>query len=181
LLLPTEKRGEVKFLCSYQALVNVIKLKFKNIKGSIACKVEALGNKDDLEKNKTDEFSINITYSHKDTAENQMSYNHSDLVKVTIMPSFSNNVTAGNYEITYIVPAGFRFIELDRQAPFWIEEDGQKLRFFFHYDRQNFAAIPITFYIQAVQKGEYTVDYAVIKENLETKLNYINKERLTVK
>jgi hypothetical protein len=156
-------------------------IKFKNIKGSIACKVEALGNKDDLEKNKTDEFSINITYSHKDTAENQMSYNHSDLVKVTIMPSFSNNVTAGNYEITYIVPAGFRFIELDRQAPFWIEEDGQKLRFFFHYDRQNFAAIPITFYIQAVQKGEYTVDYAVIKENLETKLNYINKERLTVK
>ena len=156
-------------------------IKFKNIKGSIACKVEALGNKDDLEKNKTDDFSINITYNLKDSTESQMAYNHSDLVKVTIMPSFGNNVIAGNYEITYVVPAGFRFIELDRKNPFWAEENGQKLRLFFHYDRQNFAAIPITFYIQAAQKGEYTVDYVVIKENLETKLNYLNKETLTVK
>ena len=156
-------------------------IKFKNIKGSIACKVEALGNKDDLEKNKTDDFSINITYNLKDSTESQMSYNHSDLVKVTIMPSFSNNVIAGNYEITYVVPAGFRFIELDRKWPFWVEENGQKLRLFFYYNRQTFAAIPITFYIQAAQKGEYTVDYVVIKENLETKLNYLNKETLTVK
>lgn len=156
-------------------------IKFKNIKGSIACKVEALGNKDDLEKNKTDDFSIDINYRLNDSAEYQMSYNHSDLVKVTIMPSFSNNVIAGNYEITYVVPAGFRFVELDSQKPFWVDEDGQKLRFFFHYDRQNFAAIPISFYIQAAQKGEYTVDYVVIKENLETKLNYIDKEVLTVK
>ena len=156
-------------------------IKFKNIKGSIACMVDALGNKDDLEKNKTDDFSINIDYNLKDSSQSQMSYNHSDLVKVTIMPSFSNNVIAGNYEITYVVPAGFRFIELDRQNPFWVEENGQKLRFFFHYDRQNFAAIPITFYIQAAQKGEYTVDYVVIKENLETKLNYLDKEVLTVK
>ena len=155
-------------------------IKFKNIKGSIACKIDALGNKDDLEKNKTDDFSINITYNLKDSAESQISYNHSDLVKVTIMPSFSSNVTAGNYEITYVVPAGFRFVELDRQAPFWAEENGQKLRFFFHYDRQNFAAIPISFYIQAAQKGEYTVDYVVIKENLETKLNYLNKQTLTI-
>ena len=156
-------------------------IKFKNINGSIACKVEALGNKDDLEKNKTDDFSINITYNLKDSTESQMSYNHSDLVKVTIMPTFSNNVIAGNYEITYVVPAGFRFIELDRKWPFWVEENGQKLRFFFHYDRQNFAAIPITFYIQAAQKGEYTVDYVVIKENLETKLNYLDKATLSVK
>ncbi|HQO94876.1 MAG TPA: alpha-2-macroglobulin family protein [Sedimentibacter sp.] len=156
-------------------------VKFKNIKGSIACMVEALGNKDDLEKNKTDDFSIKIDYSLKDSTQNQMSYNHSDLVKVTIMPSFSKNVITGNYEITYVVPAGFRFIELDRKNPFWVEENGQKLRFFFHYDRQNFAAIPITFYIQAAQKGEYTVDYVVIKENLEPKLNYLDKTILSVK
>ena len=156
-------------------------IKFKNIKGSIACMVDALGNKDDLEKNKTDDFSINISYNLKDSAQNQMSYNHSDLVKVTIMPSFSNNVIAGNYEITYVVPAGFRFIDLDPKNPFWVDENGQKLRFFFHYDRQNFAAIPVEFYIQAAQIGEYTVDYAVIKENLDTKLNYIDKEILTVK
>ena len=155
-------------------------IKFKNIKGSIACKVEALGNKDDLDKNKTEDFSINANYTLKDSTESQMSYNHSDLVKVTIMPSFSDNVVEGNYEITYVVPAGFRFIELDRKWPFWVEENGQKLRLFFYYNRQTVAAIPITFYIQAAQIGEYTVDYVVIKENLETRLNYIDKEVLTV-
>ncbi len=155
-------------------------IKFKNIKGDIACMVDALGGKDDLEKNKTDDFSISISYNLKDTDEKKMSYNHSDMVKVTIMPSFSDSVIAGNYEITYVVPAGFRFIELDRNNPFWAEENGQKLRLFFYYDRQNFAAIPITFYIQAAQKGEYAVDYVVIKENLETKLNYIDKGILAV-
>jgi len=156
-------------------------VKFKNIKGSIACMVDALGNKDDLDKNKTDDFSVSISYKLKDSPQDQMTYKHSDVVKVTIMPSFSNEVIAGNYEITYVVPAGFRFIELDRKNPFWADENGQKLRFFFHYDRQNFAAIPIEFYIQAAQTGEYTVDYTVIKENLDTKLNYVDKEILTVK
>ncbi|MGB4438980.1 MAG: alpha-2-macroglobulin family protein, partial [Sedimentibacter sp.] len=155
-------------------------IKFSSIKGNIACKVEALGNKDNLEKNKTDDFSIDIAYNLKDSAQEQVSYNHSDVVKVTIMPSFSEEIERGNYEITYIVPAGFRFIEIDRQNPFWVEENGQKLKFNFYYDRQNFAAIPITFYIQAAQTGEYTVDYVVIKENLETKLNYLDKETLTV-
>lgn len=155
-------------------------VKFSNIKGSIACKVEALGNKDDLEKNKTNDFSIGISYELKNTGNIQKSYNQSDVVKVTIMPSFSPVVERGNYEITYIVPAGFRFIEKDNKWPFWVEENGQKLKFNFYYDKQNFAAIPITFYIQAAQKGAYTVDYVVIKENLETKLNYLNKDTLTV-
>ncbi len=157
-------------------------INFKNIKGSIACKVEALGNKDDLEKNKTDDFSIDIKYLLKDSADSieQRTFNHSDVAKITIMPSFSSNVERGNYEITYVVPAGFRFIEIDRQNPFWVEENGQKLKFNFYYDKNNFAAIPITFYIQAVQTGKYTVDYVVIKENMETKLNFINKESLTI-
>ncbi len=156
-------------------------IKFSSIKGSIACKVEALGNKDDLEKNKTDEFSIDITYSLKDSSQKQVTFNHSDIAKVTIMPSFGSDIKNGNYEITYVVPAGFRFIEPEGQKPFWVEENGQKLKFNFYYDKQNFAAIPITFYIQAAQTGVYTVDYTVIKEHSEVKLNYLDKHTLTVK
>lgn len=156
-------------------------IKFSSIRGSIACKVEALGNKDDLEKNKTDKFSIDITYNLKDSPQKQLSFNHSDIVKVTIMPSFVDDIKRGNYEITYVVPSGFRFIETEKQMPFWAEENGQKLKFNFYYDRQNFAAIPITFYIQAAQAGEYTVDYTVIKEDSEVKLNYLDKHTLTVK
>jgi len=155
-------------------------IKFSGIRGSIGCKVEALGNKDDLEKNKTDKFSLNIAYILKDSPQKQMSFNHSDTVKVTIMPSFADDINRGSYEITYVVPAGFRFIEAEKQMPFWTEEDGQKLKFNFYYDTENFAAIPITFYIQAAQTGEYTVDYTVIKENSEVKLNYIDKHTLTI-
>ena len=155
-------------------------IKFSGIRGSIGCKVEALGNKDDLEKNKTDKFSLNIAYSLKDSTQKQMSFNHSDTVKVTIMPSFADDINRGSYEITYVVPAGFRFIEAEKQMPFWTEEDGQKLKFNFYYDRENFDAMPITFYIQAAQTGEYTVDYTVIKENSEVKLNYIDKHTLTI-
>ena len=137
--------------------------------------------KDDLEKNKTDEFSIDITYSLKDSSQKQVTFNHSDIAKVTIMPSFGSDIKNGNYEITYVVPAGFRFIEPEGQKPFWVEENGLKLKFNFYYDKQNFAAIPITFYIQAAQTGVYTVDYTVIKEHSEVKLNYLDKHTLTVK
>jgi alpha-2-macroglobulin len=163
-------------------------IKFSNIKGDIACKVEALGNKDDLDKNRTDNFSIDVSYALKGTSTKNTNYNQSDVVKVTIKPSFSPIVERGEYEVTYVIPSGFRYIDIvDRSEPYtsWTksntEVNGQKLCINLHYDRETFAPQPMVFYIQATQMGEYTVDYIVIKEYLENKLNYINKSALTVK
>jgi hypothetical protein len=155
-------------------------IKFSNINGSIACKVEALGNKDDLDKNKTEDFSISIDYMKKDMLEKQTSFNHSDVVKVTVKPSFSSKVESGAYEITYIIPSGFRYIDSEINSS-WLEVNGQKITYDCYYDKKYPQIVPMVFYLQAAQKGEYTVDYAVIKEYFENKLNYIEKTKLTVK
>lgn len=155
-------------------------IKFSNIKGNIACKVEALGNKDDLEKNRTKDFSIGITYMPKDSSTQQMEYGQSDVVKVTITPRFNSNIDSGNYEVTYVIPSGFRYIDADNQNSSWAQVDGQKLKFDVYYDKKYTVNKPIVFYIQAAQIGEYTVDYVVIKEYFENKLNYLNKSTLSV-
>lgn len=155
-------------------------IKFSNINGNIACKVEALGNKDDLDKNKSNDFSISIDYMKKDTTTKQTSYNHSDVVKVTITPSYSSNVENGTYEVTYIIPSGFRFIDSEIN-PSWLNVNGQKITYDVYYSKKYPQIVPMVFYIQAVQKGEYTVDYAVMKEYFETKLNYVEKSKLIVK
>lgn len=154
-------------------------IKFSNIKGDIACKVDALGNKDDLDKNKSDDMSLKISYKLRNSSAEQSTYKHSDTVKVTITPSFSANVEAGSYEITYVVPSGFRYVDAEGINGVYAEEDGQKLKFYFHYDKK-VSIIPISFYMQAAQTGEYTVDYVVIKEAWENKLNYLDKMKLTV-
>lgn len=155
-------------------------IKFSNINGSIACKVEALGNKDDLEKNKTDDFSMDISYKLNGSDKEQTIYNHSDVVKVSIIPSMSKNAESGMYEITYVIPSGFRHINAGVTTT-WGELNGQKYTFSFYYNKEHPHILAIDFYMQAAQTGEYTVDYAVIKEYLENKLNYVEKTALTVK
>jgi len=156
-------------------------IKFSDVKGSIACKVEALGNKNDLEKNKTEDMSLNIAYTLKGSTKEKMEYNHSDIVKVAVTPSFNQNADSGNYETTYVVPSGFRYVDADMENNSLVQENGQKLTFDIYYNKEYpISYKPIIFYIQAAQKGEYTVDYVVIKEYLENKLNYLNKSYLTV-
>jgi hypothetical protein len=157
----------------------IMDIKFSNINGSIACKVEALGNKEDLDKNKTEDFTISIDYMKKDTSEKQTSFNYSDVVKVTVKPSFSSKVESGAFEITYIIPSGFRYIDSEIN-PSWLDVNGQKITYDCYYDKKYPQTEPMVFYLQAAQKGEYTVDYAVIKEYFENKLNYIEKTKLTV-
>ncbi|WMJ76047.1 MULTISPECIES: Ig-like domain-containing alpha-2-macroglobulin family protein [unclassified Sedimentibacter] len=153
-------------------------VRFSNIRGSIACKVDALGNMDDLEKNKTDDFSISVDYTNAKTYEKQTDFNQSDIVKVTIAPIMSADIERGYYEITYIVPAGFRYMEGYKDSSYG-NQNGQKLTFQYYYSKK-YHDRDIVFYIQAVQKGKYTVDYAVIKEYLENRLNYIEKSSLAI-
>lgn len=154
-------------------------VKFSKINGSIACKVEALGNKDDLDKNKTEGFLISVDYMKKDSSKKQASFNHSDVVKVTITPSFSQKDENGVFEITYIIPSGFRYVKSEIN-PSWLNVNGHKITYDCYYDKKYPLVIPMVFYIQAAQRGEYTVDYAVIKEYYNSKLNYVEKTKLTV-
>ncbi len=153
-------------------------IKFSKINGSIACKVDASGNKDDLDKHRTDDISIKISYVQRDKSTEQTNYNQSDIVKVEIMPGFASEIEYGQYEITYVIPSGFRYIEAGPDT-YRSDIDGQKLKFDYFYNKHS-AIAPIVFYMQAAQKGEYTVDYAVIKEAFEANLNYVDKSVLTI-
>lgn len=155
-------------------------VKFSNIKGDIECVVEALGNKDDLAKNKSDELKIDITYSLENSTMQKTSFKQSEIIKVTITPSVIDSIMHGSYEITYVLPSGFRFVKSDKNNHAWLIDEGQKLRYFISFHRQNFNLTPVMFYMQATQSGEYTVDYAVIKENYSTKLNYIEKSKIKI-
>ena len=155
-------------------------VKFSNIKGDIMCVVEALGNKDDLSKNKSEDLKIDITYSSENSSTQKTNFKQSEIIKVTITPSVADYIMYGSYEITYVLPSGFRYVSSDKKNHAWLIEDGQKLRYYISFNRMNFNLVPVAFYMQATQKGEYTVDYAVIKENYDTKLNYIEKSRLKI-
>lgn len=157
----------------------ITRVVFSGIKGDIACKVEALGNKDDLYKNKTDEFSISVDYMLENAYEKKKSFNHSDVVRVVINTNISIVAESGMYEVTYVIPSGFRYM-YDGKNYAWGEVNGQKLVYRFYYDKERPNVFPIEFYMQAAQKGEYTVDYAVIKRYFENKLNYVERTVVSV-
>ncbi len=152
-------------------------IKFSNIKGDIKCVVNALGNKDDLQKNKSDELKIELSYSAENSNSKQNTFKQSDLIKVTIKPSDVNEI--GYCEVTYVLPSGFRFVKTDKENRAWLNEDGQKLRFQFSYS-VNYPPKPIIFYMQAAQRGEYTADFSVIKDMMSDRLNYVEKSKLII-
>lgn len=154
---------------------------FLNIKGDIACNVEALGNKDSLDKNKTDDISLKLSYRKDNFMDESIIYNHSDIVEVNIDSYINNAEKSGGYEITYVIPAGFRYVGVKDTKTIEPEIDGQKLTFKFYYNKEYPNILPITFFIQAAQIGKYTTDYTVIKEIGENKLNYVDKIVLEVK
>lgn len=162
---------------------DISNVKFSNIKGEIICDVRALGNKDDLQKNRTQDFGLDISYENKDSSSSN-SYKQSDIVKVTIMPSVKEYIEYGYYEITYVMPSGFRFVKQDISDYNWntrLKEKGQKLTCNVVYDRyHNVLFTPIVFYMQAAQSGEYAVDYAVMKDCFSSDLNYIEKINIVI-
>lgn len=167
----------VSFSVEKDDLKNV---KFSNIKGDVTCVIEALGNKDDLAKNKSDDLKIDLAYTSENSTAKKTSYKQSEIIKVTITPTVASTIEHGSYEITYVLPSGFRFVSNDKNNHAWSIEEGQKLRYFIRFHRINYNLTPVMFYMQATQNGEYTVDYAVIKENYGTKLNYLEKSKIKI-
>jgi len=153
------------------------KVKFSKIKGDIKCVVNALGNKDDLQKNRSNDLKIDVSYSAENSSNEQSTFKQSDFIRVTIKPSVIDEY--GACEVTYVLPSGFRFVKADSANNAWLTDDGQKLKFIFGYTKQ-MPPRPIMFYMQATQNGEYTADFSVIKDMLSDKLNYVEKSTLVI-
>lgn len=149
-------------------------MKVLEVTGDMGVYVYALGGVEDLEENKTKDFSIERTYSIDGNEATEFS--QSDLIKVTIRPTI-NIEENSSYQITDFIPAGFRFIKYGQERG-WYELQEQKI-VMYYYDHDNYK--PLVYYIQAVMPGTYTSDHAVITRLGHEGVNFTEQVTLTVK
>ena len=149
-------------------------LKIKTATGDIGAYVYALGGVKDMRENKTAEFAITKEYKTNDHKTNE--FMQSDLIKVTLSPRVGLN-DKGTYRITDFIPAGFRFVKIEKNNS-WYEEEGQKI-IFYYWNSKNSKGI--SYYIQAVMPRKYTADHTVITKNGKVGTNFTEQEVLIVK
>lgn len=155
-------------------------IKFKNIKGNVIVVKDGLGTVNDIKDQVAKDFEIKRNYS-VDNFETT-NFNQSELIKVTLTPSFNTNLSKGWYEITDSIPAGFRYVSPKHYRGYYTfgEVDSQ-IRFYFYYDPESKDPIDeITYYVRATTPGYYTADYAVIKSSNTNKLAHTEQAEITI-
>ncbi|MDP3387782.1 MAG: Ig-like domain-containing protein [Eubacteriales bacterium] len=152
---------------------DLVGMTIKDVVSDIGAYVYALSGVEDLNENRVNEYSLVKQYSVG--GQNQTTFKQSDLIKVTITPSVSDD-RAYSYQITDFIPAGFRFIKADNNSG-WYEQQEQKL-IFYYWNSENHKTI--SYYMQAVMPGTYTADHVVITKVGHVGLNYTGQEVLTV-
>lgn len=171
-------------------LEDVENVRFSNINGDVACFVDALGNKDSLEKNKTNRYSFDVSYKPINSSTvSKDTYKQGDIIQVTITPKISSEVEYLFYELTYVVPSNFRYIHVGDGKESYVNQNGQRLTStYFYWNGSSINGMDneskltnAVFYIQAVQEGEYTVDYTVMKDLVGSDLYYVEKNKMVVK
>ncbi|KNY28115.1 Ig-like domain-containing alpha-2-macroglobulin family protein [Pseudobacteroides cellulosolvens] len=138
-------------------------IKFSNIQGEIAVTSTFKGQIKDSITEESKLVKLNRQYNGK----NDTSFKQSDIVSITIKPEFSKAAPDGFYEITDVLPCGFRYVEgkeyvENRYYP--DEVSGQKVVFTVYYSK-NSKEKPkeIKYFARAVSPGDFTSDNAFIK------------------
>lgn len=151
------------------------KLKFSNIVGDITVEVNSEVKIIDIMGNNENDIKLSRTY-------NKEKYKQSDLVKITITPSFTSESIEGYYEITDILPSGFRYIGgsgRDKNLSYPYLVSGQKLVFGYYYNVKS-RVKPIVYYARAVLPGNYIADNAVIKHVESNSLGFTERKEITI-
>lgn len=158
------------------------KLKFSNINGNVLAAVSYVAPVSEAYASKDGIVSIKREYS----TDNKTSeaFRRSDLIKVTITPSFSESAPDGYYEITDILPAGFRYVRCDsrREEYCWYPDEvtGQKVVFGYYYDKNGKNEKSITYYCRAAIPGTYTADNAAIRHSGSNITGFTDRSFVTV-
>ncbi|MGD9678510.1 MAG: Ig-like domain-containing protein [Vulcanibacillus sp.] len=139
-------------------------IKFKNIDGTVTAAVSYYGNLKESGVSEAGNFELRRTY--QPLGKSQDIINQSDVIKITLQPSFSESAPDGYYEITDVLPAGMRYIKGDNRnnsenIRYPIKIDGEKIVFGYYYAKDE-PITQITYYVRAVAAGKYTADNAVI-------------------
>jgi len=159
------------------------RIKFSNVVGDIAVSSSIMTSPAALIKDENKLVGINRSYSFNGVTKN--SFKQSDTIKVTLEPIFKANTPFGYYQITDIIPAGARFTHTPSRNDY-IEEayplGSQKVVFWINYDKNyKKQKNEISYYLQAVSEGTYTIDNAMMKHEKSDIAGFSSRETMEIK
>jgi uncharacterized protein YfaS (alpha-2-macroglobulin family) len=163
-------------------------LKFGNVRGKVAVAASYVAPIGEIRAGGGNIVSLERTYTTVGKSGPATSFNRSDTIKITLMPKFGTTAPDGYYEITDVLPAGFRFVRPDYasskgEGNWWYpnEVTGQKIVFGYYYNKNNpYRRSSITYYAKAVSPGTYTSDNAAIRHTDGDISGFAEKVRITI-
>ena len=156
-------------------------LKFSDVKGDVVVSSSFVTPVRDAKTTAGSPVTIRRTYNGSGSTN---SFNRSDTIKITLTPDFGENAPDGYYELTDVLPAGFRFFRASTKngnVPWYLDEvTGQKVIFGYHYNKTKGTAVSIDYYARAVTPGTYTADNAAISYTAGDLTGFAEQEKITV-
>lgn len=162
-------------------------IKFGNVRGKVAVAASYVAPVGEIRAAGENAVSLERTYNVSGKSGSATSFSRSDTVKITLTPKFDTTAPDGYYEITDVLPAGFRFVRPDyssgKESNWWYpnEVTGQKVVFGYYYNKNNpHRKSSITYYAKVVSPGTYTADNAAIRHTDKEIFGFAEKARVTV-
>ncbi len=156
-------------------------LKFSNIQGKVQVAASYVAPVSQIRN--TDGSQVSILRSYALGNKTTTDFNRSDKVRVTITPVFGATAPDGYYQITDILPAGFRFIHSDfhNDNISWPDEvTGQKVVFGYYYVKGK-PVKTIVYEAMAVTEGSFTADNAAIRHTDNAISGFTKKDQVTIR
>jgi hypothetical protein len=153
-------------------------IKFTNVSGDVGVSVVFTGPAGNFMKKDSKLIDLQRYYMWSGNTLRQ-----SDYISINLDPDFSQNAPDGWYEVTDIMPAGFRFVSaLDDYSDNWYFncQEGQKVTFTYHYEKGK-AYQKIIYTARAVSTGEFTADNAFILDTSSNAYGIAERQKITIK
>lgn len=162
-------------------------IKFSNITGKVHVASSYTIPVSENMKTESGIASISRIYEHKGKQGSAADFERSEIVKVSLTLDFDENAPDGYYEITDILPAGFRYVSPvypnngDSHTFYPYEVTGQKVVFGYYYNKTDRnRSKKIEYYARAVSPGSYTADSAAVRHTDKDIAGFSDKAYITV-
>ena len=157
-------------------------LKITGVQGDITVAASFTGPVADLMEQPNSLVQVQRSYSP--VGKLAQTFKQSDLIKITIQPHFLEAAPDGFYEITDMLPAGFRYVSARPNLnDGWYpgEVSGQKVVFGYYYNKnRKYNPGSITYYARAVSPGKFTADHAIFKHSNSNVAGFAEKTVLII-
>ncbi len=160
-------------------------LKFSNVRGKVVAASTYVAPVKEVLFSADSPVSISRVYLVGGVQGSVSDFDRSDTVRIKLTPEFGEAAPDGYYEITDILPAGFRYISgnpVTGQSKWYPDEvSGQKVVFGYYYSKKSFRHESIEYYAKAVSPGTYTADNAAIHHVEGSLTSFAEKMKVRVK